>query len=90
MVKSFSTSPHPSVIQQLIQLLNQGHLVMAEQKAKALIAQHPREFIMHHVLSLALDQQQKYTEAAASYQAALALQPNMPDLLISLAIESTH
>lgn len=90
MVKSFSTSPHPSVIQQLIQLLNQGHLVMAEQKAKALITQHPREFILHHVLSLALDQQQKYAEAAASYQAALALQPNMPDLLFNLAIVYTH
>ncbi|WP_020182970.1 tetratricopeptide repeat protein [Methylotenera sp. 1P/1] len=90
MAKSFSSSPQPSVIQQLIQLLNQGHLAMAEQKAVALIAQHPREFILHHVLSLALDQQQKYAEAATSYQTAIQLQPNMPDLHFNLAIAHTQ
>jgi uncharacterized protein (TIGR02466 family) len=80
----------PQVIQQLIQLLNQGHLAMAEQKAKALIAHNPREFILHHVLSLALDQQQKYAEAIASYQTAIQLKPNMPDLYFNLAIAFTQ
>lgn len=63
---------------------------MAEQKAKALIAQHPREFILHHVLSLALDQQQKFAEAAVSYQAAIQLQPNTPDLYFNLGIVYTQ
>ncbi|OYZ07672.1 MAG: hypothetical protein B7Y32_02535 [Methylophilales bacterium 16-45-7] len=80
----------PQVIQQLIQLLNQGHLSMAEQKAKALIAHNPREFVLHHVLSLALDQQQKYAEAISSYQAAIQLKPNMPDLYFNLAIAFTQ
>lgn len=90
MAKPTFTSPNPSVVQQLIQLLNQGHLGMAEQKAKALIAQHPREFILHHVLSLALDQQQKYAEAAISYQAAIQIQPNTPDLYFNLGIVYTQ
>jgi uncharacterized protein (TIGR02466 family) len=80
----------PQAIQTLIQLLNQGHLAMAEQQAKALIAHNPREFILHHVLSLALDQQQKYAEAAVSYQAAIQLKPNIPDLHFNLAIVFGH
>jgi uncharacterized protein (TIGR02466 family) len=80
----------PQVIQQLIQLLNQGHLATAEEKAKTLLAHNPREFILHHVLSLALDQQQKYAEAATSYQNAIQLKPNMPDLYFNLAIVFNH
>lgn len=85
------TSPaKPQDIQQLIHLLNKGQLAAAESKAKQLIAQHPTTFVLHHVLSLALDQQQKFAEALVSYQRALALQPNTPDLLFNLAIVQTQ
>jgi uncharacterized protein (TIGR02466 family) len=80
----------PQTIQQLIQRLNQGHLAEAEQQAKALIAHNPREFILHHVLSLALDQQQKYAEAVTSYRTAIQLKSNMPDLYFNLAIALTN
>lgn len=63
---------------------------MAETQAKGLLAQYPQVFILHHVLSLALDQQQKYPEAIDSYERALNLQPNMPELWFNLAIAQTN
>jgi len=45
---------------------------------------------LHHVLSLALDQQQKYAEAVISYRTAIQLKPNMPDLHFNLAIALTY
>jgi len=84
------SQPNPQDIQNVIQLLQQGHHAMAETQAKNLIAKHPQVFILHHVLSLALDQQQKYAEAITSYQHALALQPKMPDLWFNLAIAQTQ
>lgn len=82
--------PNQQEINQLIQLLNQGHLAAAEDLAKSLIQRAPNTFILHHILSLALDQQQKYVEAIDSYRNALKLQPNTPDLHFNLAIVLTH
>jgi uncharacterized protein (TIGR02466 family) len=87
-----ATNSQPSALEinALIQLLNQGKLTQTEAEAKQLITLHPNAFILHHVLSLALDQQQKYIEAAISYQNALKLQPNSPELLFNFAIIQTH
>lgn len=84
------SQPTPQDIQNVVQLLQRGHHAMAETSAKALITKHPQIFILHHVLSLALDQQQKYAEAITSYQHALQLQPAMPDLWFNLAIAQTQ
>ena len=85
-----ATSPTPQQIQGLIQLLNSGQLAQAEAAAKKLLISHPNIFILHHVLSLSLDGQQKYTEAITSYQNALKLQANTPDLWFNCAIALTH
>jgi uncharacterized protein (TIGR02466 family) len=82
--------PNPQDIQRVVQLFQQGHVAMAETQAKHLLAQYPQVFILHHVLSLALDQQQKYPEAIQSYERALSLQPNMPELWFNLAIAQTN
>jgi uncharacterized protein (TIGR02466 family) len=82
--------PNQQEVNQLIQLLNQGHLVAAENMANRLIQHYPSVFILHHILSLALDQQQKYVEAIASYRNAIKLQPNTPDLYFNLAIALTR
>jgi uncharacterized protein (TIGR02466 family) len=82
--------PNPSDIQALINLLNNGQLVAAEKQAKNLIAKHANVFILHHVLSLSLDGQQKFAEAVASYRQALKLQPNTPDLWFNLGIALTQ
>lgn len=77
-------------VQQLIQLLNSGQLAAAITRARQLTAQFPREFILHHVLALALDQSQQYAEAAQAYQQALQLNPNLPELWFNQAIVLTH
>ena len=80
----------PHDIQQLIGLLNSGQLPQAESLAKSLISKHANTFILHHILSLALDGQQKFAQSVISYKNALKLQPNTPDLWFNLGIAQTH
>lgn len=81
-----TAQPSQQDTQKLIQLLNSGQLAMAEQTAKRLMTKHPNAFILHHVLALSLDGQQKYTESVVSYQNAIKLQPNTADLYFNLGI----
>ena len=81
-----SSQPSQQDSQQLIQQLNSGHLAAAEQAAKKLIINHPNTFMLHHVLALALDGQQKFSESVISYQQAVRLQPSNPDLYFNLGI----
>ena len=95
MANSFTSQPNPQQVQTLVNALNNGQLAQAENLAKDLIAKHADVFILHHVLSLALDGQQKFAEAVASYKNALKLQPekfnqSSPDLLFNLGIALTH
>ena len=89
------TQPKPQAVQTLINALNNGQLAQAEILAKDLIAIHPSSFILHHVLALALDGQQKFAEAVSSYQNALKLQhdkldPSTPNLQFNLGIALTQ
>ena len=90
MVTSTSSPPNPQTVQALIKALNNGQFVQAETLAKELISKHANTFILHHVLALALDGQQKFAEAVTSYQNALKLQPNTADLLFNLGIALTQ
>ena len=92
---SNSSQPNAQAVQTLINALNNGQLAQAESLATALIAQHSNTFILHHVLALALDGQQKFNEAVTSYQNALKLQPekynqSSPDLQFNLGIALTQ
>ncbi len=80
------SQPNQQQTQQLIQQLNNGQLPAAEQLAKSLIAKHPNAFMLHHVLALALDGQQKFSESINSYQQAIKLQPKNADLHFNLGI----
>ena len=77
---------NPQEIDVLIKQINNNQLANAEINAKALIEKNPKLFILHHLLSLALDGQQKTIEAINSYKNALLIQANMPDLLFNLGI----
>jgi len=85
-----SSPPNQTALQQLIQLLNNGQLTQAESAAKNLLAAHRDTFILHHVLALALDGQEKFGEAADSYKDAIKLQSNTPDLHFNLGIALTN
>ncbi len=90
MANSSTAQPNQQEVHGLINLLSNGQLAQAESMAKSLIAKHTNVFILHHVLALALDGQQKFAEAVTSYKNALKLQPNMPDLLFNLGIALTN
>lgn len=90
MATTLSSQPSPQAIQTLINTLNSGQLAQAESLAKDLIAKHPNTFILHHVLALALDGQQKFAEAVTSYQNALKLQTSTPELQFNLGIALTQ
>lgn len=90
MANPSASPPNPQLIQSLINTLNSGQLAQAETMAKDLLNKHTNAFILHHVLGLALDGQQKFAEAADSYKSALKLQPNTPDLLFNYGIVLTH
>jgi uncharacterized protein (TIGR02466 family) len=81
-----TSQPSQQETQQLIQQLNGGHLAAAEQMAKDLIAKHADTFILHHILALSLDGQQRFSESIASYEIAIKLQPNNVDLYFNLGI----
>lgn len=85
MVKSL-----PQEINGLIQLLNLGQFANVVQRARPLVSQYPREFVLHHVLALALDQSQQYPQAAQAYEKALQLQPDTPELWFNYAIVLTQ
>ncbi len=80
------SQPNQQETQQLIEQLNNGQLAQAEQTAKNLISKHSSTFILHHVLALALDGQEKFLESVASYKSAIKLQPNTPELHFNLGI----
>ena len=90
MATANSSQPNAQAIQTLITALNSGQLAQAEALAKTLIAKHANTFMLHHVLALALDGQQKFIDAVTSYQNALKLQSNMPDLQFNLGIALTQ
>lgn len=97
MANQFSQSNKPSIaqpsaneIQPVLKMLNTGNLAAAESAASKLVSIYPNTFILHHVLALAFDGQQKFLQATKSYAAALALQPNTPDLLFNQGIALTQ
>ena len=90
-----NSQPSQQQVQTVIGLLNSGQLAQAESLAKDLIDKYPQVFVLHHVLGLCLDGQQKFAEAVVSYQNAVKFQPNkkdpsLPDLLFNLGIALTQ
>ena len=90
MANSTKSQPKPQQVQQLIGLINNHEFVKAENLAKTIITKYANIFILHHILSLALDGQRKFAESVISYKNALKLQPNSPDLWFNLGIAFTQ
>ncbi len=88
--KNFSAEPSGQEIQPVLQLLNAGNFVAVEAAASKLTTKYPQVFILHHALALAFDGQAKFLQATKSYIAALAIEPNTPDLLFNLGIALTQ
>jgi len=83
-------APLSQEINTLIQQLNHGQFETVIQRARPLAAQYPREFILHHLLALALDQTQQYVLAAQAYEKAWYLNPKAAELWFNYAIVQTQ
>jgi uncharacterized protein (TIGR02466 family) len=88
-MKNLSQPSHQET-QRLIQQLNNGQLSEVETGAKNLIVKHPNAFILHHILALALDGQQKFAASIDSYKNAIKLDPKKSDIYFNLGIALTH
>ena len=87
MATSFSNKqPSHAEVQSLINLLNQGQLEETVKLGQSMRETYPTAFIVHNILGIALDGLGDAQNAIASYQAALNLQSNNPDLHFNLGI----
>lgn len=82
--------PGQAEIQPLLHLLNAGHMAQAERDAQMLLQHYPDTFILYNVLGVAQENQQKYTEAAATYRRALALEAGAAEILVNLGAVLGH
>lgn len=78
--------PSQSEVQPLLNLLNAGQLPEAEHHARALLRNYPGALIVHNVLGISLEGQQKFAEAAESYRKALALDPKVAEIHFNLGV----
>ncbi|MCB5206668.1 tetratricopeptide repeat protein [Methylovorus mays] len=82
--------PGQSEMHALIGLLNAGHMPQAEATARAMLRQYPQTLMLHNVLGIALESQQKYADAAVSYRNAIALEPKIAEIHFNLGVVLGH
>ena len=68
----------------LIHLHQSCQFSSAEEKARSLLEDFPQELILHNILGVALEAQQKFQEAADSYRHALKIQPQFAEMHFNL------
>ena len=68
----------------LIHLHQSCQFSSAEEKARSLLEDFPQELILHNILGVALEAQQKFQEAADSYRHALKIQPQFAEMQFNL------
>jgi len=73
-----------SEVNELIQFHQSGQFQLTEKKAKSLLEDFPQELILHNILGVALEAQQKFQEAADSYRNALKIQPQFAEMQFNL------
>jgi uncharacterized protein (TIGR02466 family) len=77
-------------VQQVINLLQSGQLPQAESAAKKMLASFPGAFIFYNILGVAQEGQQKFAEAAKTYQQALKLDPSIAEVHFNLGSVYGH
>lgn len=82
--------PGQAEVQPLLNLLGSGSLPQAEAAARALLKNYPNAFILHNVLGVCLEGQQKFDEAAATYLRALAIDPSVAEIHFNLGVVLGH
>ena len=66
--------------QELMMLHQQGNIKAAAEMAKKLIKDYPKELILHNILGICQEAKGDIEGAAISYQNAIDINPNVPEL----------
>jgi uncharacterized protein (TIGR02466 family) len=80
----YHKQPSPMQVQQVINLLQSGQLPQAEAAARKMVESFPGALIFYNVLGVAQEGQQKFAEAAKTYQQALKLDPGIAEMHFNL------
>ena len=70
--------------QELMMLHQQGNIKAAAEMAKKLIKDYPKELILHNILGICQEAKGDIEGAAISYQNAIDINPNVPELQFNL------
>lgn len=84
-MKPLPKHPQPGELQALHHLYQTGQLALAENRALALSARHPKSAAVLNLLAMCQQGQGKLREAAATFRKILVLDPNIAELHFNLA-----
>ena len=85
-----SRQPHPSEVQALQQLFQNGLLAQAEVRAQTMLANYPKALALYNILGLCQQAQGKYREAVASFRKMLSIDPRIAELHFNLGVLSSQ
>ncbi|MBM86897.1 MAG: hypothetical protein CMQ41_00810 [Gammaproteobacteria bacterium] len=74
----------------LIELYNQGNLLMVEAECKKILKSQPKELTILNLLGAAQTRQMKYKEAIVTYEKAIQLNPSFVEAYLNLASSLTE
>jgi len=89
-MKALPKQPHPSELQALHQLYQNGQLPLAEVQAKAMLAHYPKSLAVLNLLGMCQQAQGKLREAAGSFRKMLTLDPRIAELHFNLGAINTQ
>jgi len=84
-MKPLPKHPQPGELQALHHLYQTGQIALAEHRALALSARHPKSAAALNLLAMCQQGQGKLREAAATFRKILVLDPNIAELHFNLA-----
>ncbi|HEY8354497.1 MAG TPA: tetratricopeptide repeat protein [Methylophilaceae bacterium] len=73
-------------IQSLMLMLNSGSFAQAETAARHLLQQYPGTFFLYNALGVALENQQKFSEAEQVYRQAIAIDSRVAEIHFNLGV----
>ena len=88
-MKALPKQPHPSELQALHQLYQNGQIPLAELQAQALLGRYPKSLALLNLLGMCQQAQGKLREAAGSFRKMLTLDPNIAELHFNLGAINT-
>jgi tetratricopeptide (TPR) repeat protein len=85
-INNVKQNPAEEIVNELVNLYNQGDLSVVVDKAQVLTEQYPKAFIVWNILGLATSQIGMLDEAIRAYNQAIKLKPDYADAYINMGV----